>query len=722
MPSRIKDSSSSYLRQLAKCPIKWNEWGDELVLNARAQSKALFLTIGSAADPWCQKMINECFLDDAIVDFLSREFFCIAVDRDERPDLAESYLYYIKGIRARGGWPLSLWLTPDFNPFYGGSYYQIKDGEEGPGFKTVLKRIRDGWAEDQAAVRVEANRVRENLLRHQAQIPLGNSVPDLIAPAGSAYESGFNYLFENFDSQDGGFGGAPKFARWPALNFLLRCAVIQGVNSEDGIQAIEMVSDSLKKIVRSGIFDHVAGGVFKYSFDDRWRFPAFEKLPSDQANFVLTLLECAAFTGNRRFQSVAFFSLEAALRDLSQRLVESSLSAKVGVETEGVQAGESFEKYYCWTMVEIDELLGDEGALFCEFWGVTERGNIPEEYDNKKLMTGYCVLYQTDTLSEFAVRRNCSEEEVSALMDSGLERLRQARDKRTNRRGETRFFTNSNGGLIGALARAARVSDVDSREFSKFLNAGIKLAEFIESRLWNDHTQSLSHVFANGRASGVGFAEDYAALVSGLIELYDATFAPRWLKLAVEVQRAMDVRFWDGIGGGYFRSAADDRSVFLRLKDCFDGNDPSANSQAALNLFRLGAMLNDFSFRERGFRVLQAFRELWEKTPWNHAYLLLSLEWALTPPVRILVWGDLSFAGKAGGMALEFRDRRRSPFVLLRADLLADDESPALAGVVPRGNVERGREGEAHIYRGEMRLGIARTATELKELLLFGGE
>ena len=270
------------------------------------------------------------------------------------------------------------------------------------------------------------------------------------------------------------------------------------------------------------------------------------------------------------------------------------------------------------------------------------------------------------------------------------------------------------------MARAARASAVDGRQSTTFLDAGIGVAEFVERSLWNRQTRSLSHVYARGKGSGVGFAEDYAALVSGLIELYDATFAPRWLKFAVEVQRAMDADFWDEIGGGYFRSAASDASVYLRLKDCFDSNDASANSQAALNLFRLGAILNDFSFRERGFQVLQAFRELWEKTPWNHAHLLLSLEWALTPPKRVLLWGRVSDEGE-DALADELGDRRRGPFVSIRADLLVNDDSPEIAGVVPSG-IPQGKTGEFHVYRDETLLGIAQTAAELRDLLTFGSE
>lgn len=710
-------SDAPHVNPLLADQVEWRAWGDQAFQEAVELGRPVFLSIGRSNCPLCQKMTRDSFRDTAVVEMINREFIPIAVDQAERPDVAQVYLTYVQAVTGKMGWPLTVWLTPELNPFYGGAYFSLTDGAAGPGLKTVLESICAGWKSDPIPVIEEGKRVRANLVKHKETIPLGEAVPDLIDPGGNAFEKCYSYLFENFDAQDGGFGGAPKFPRWSMLGFSLRCGVLQGLHSETGREAMDMVSQTLLSINRSALYDQVDGGVFHYAIDDSWKLPYFEKRLGDQAQFALILLETDGRGRDIRFQESAKLVLDYAIDQLRYEGRTAFVSSQGGLihktETNSANPGD----YFMWAKAEIDELLAGDAPEFCNFFEVTKSGNIPEKIDPELRYRGMNVLRQKVSMDRFVDENSSGISGVSQRLIDGLRALHRRRRSRVSPLKAARIFVNENGLFLGALARASALfSNKSPSDADRYIKTSMGIAETILAHLWGEPAVRLSHSFGQGAASQIGFAEDYAAFIHGLIELYDATFCPRWLRIACEIQQVMDERFWDSVGGGYFQSAEGDSSIIFRTKDCFDGAVPSANSIAALNLFRLGALLNDGKLRRRGLDVLQAFRESWEQTPWNHAYLLTALEWALTEPKRVLLRKSKAEANWSS-MRSELGQRGRAPFVTIELEALEEDAEFRARFSVPDLGLMTNDRTAAHVFSRDALVGVAQSTDELRILL-----
>ncbi len=705
-------AATPYLRSLSASPVQWNEWGETAWQVSRESGKPIFLSIGSPICAWCRRMDRETLQSSPIVESLNQNFVCIKVDREARPDVSQVYLTYVQAVTGRAGWPLHVWLTPELHPFYGGTYFTSEDKADRVGLATVLRSIVAGWKSDPASVIAEGRQVIANLHSHQDSSPLGRAIPDLTDPASDAFEQAYTYLFENYDAQSGGFGGAPKFPRWVNLGFLMRCAVIQGVDSELGREALGMVLHTLRQIMKGGIHDQVGGGVFRYALDDDWKLPHFEKRLTDQAQLVSSLVECTQFTDDPRFGVLAEVTLMAVLNRFTASVGSVFATAeRVGLSSSG-RGNPSL-----WTRADVTKLLGSQAAEFCAFFGVEEEGNLPLSPNPDEAQAGQNVLYQATSLSEFAAAQGVSEADVAARLSAGLATLREVRRGEDERPCGDVILASANGLMIGALARAAMaLSPSAGSPRDDAIVAAIRAAEFVEREMWDQASACLSHAFALGRSSGLGFAEDYAAMIHGLLELYDATLSVRWLHWAHDLQKEMDRQFWDPIAGGYFQSSTEDRSVILRLKESHDGAEPSANSLAALNGLRLGALLDDEGNRRRGIQILQAFRGSWAKTPWNHAYLLMALEWAVTEPKRVILFGQPEDATWRA-LRAELRGRQRGPFVTLGWSAGHREGEGAGLGALPPIDWETGDAAVARVYRQETLLGEAQSAAALRQLL-----
>ncbi len=643
MPNALVSETSPYLRQHADNPVAWLPWGEAAFERARREQKPIFLSIGYATCHWCHVMAHESFEDPTIAAIINAHFVPIKVDREERPDVDRVYMTYVQALTGHGGWPLSAWLTPELKPFYGGTYFPPTDRPGRPGFPSVLQGIAQGWADERDKLVAESDRVL-GLLREQGQRATG-AVPsaaeeDLTEPAGEAFEKAYQYLYENYDASHGGFGGAPKFPRASNLNFLFRCAVVQGLASETGREAVEMAAATVAAMARGGIHDHVGGGFHRYAVDEGWFVPHFEKMLYDQAQIAVNALDAHLYTGRDAYAWVARDIFDYVLRDLTDAEGGFHSAEDADSPIAGTQA-HAEGAFYVWTEAELRSALGAEADLVVGHFGVRADGNVPAALDPQGELRGKNILKQVASIVDTARAHHLAPEEAADRIATALEKLRAVRASRPRPLRDDKIIAAWNGLMIGALARGATSPAAcldDKREF--YREAAERSARFVERELYDAGRGVLHRTYREGRGAQEGFAEDYAAMGAGLLDLYEATFDPHWLLWAERLQQTMDEQFWDEAEGGYFSSAAGDTALVLRLKDDYDGAEPSANSLAASNLLRLAGALHDDRHRRRALRTLAAFRSRWLGAPYAVPEMLCALERALEPPRQVVIAGD----------------------------------------------------------------------------------
>ena len=611
MPNRLAQTTSPYLRQHADNPVDWHPWGPEAFAKARTEQKPIFLSIGYSTCHWCHVMAHESFENPEIAAVMNEHFVSIKVDREERPDVDRIYMSYVQALSGQGGWPLSAWLTPDLKPFYGGTYFPPRDGHGRPGFPKLLGALAHAWRTDRERIFAESERVIDALRTSQEEEG-GGEGGELSAAAAEAWERGFRHYFESFDSARGGFDGAPKFPRAGNLAFLTRYAVHRGPSESSSRDALGMVVRTLRQMARGGIHDHVGGGFHRYSVDEDWFVPHFEKMLYDQAQIALNAIEAWQATGDERQAWLVRDILEYALRDLAHPLggftsaedadsvpdadhvdPDRSPDAAPGPGRSGRRAPTHAIEgaFYVWSRVEIEAVLSaPDAALFCAHYGVKPEGNVPRARDPFGEFTGKNILAQIRSLDESAKEAGLTPAEASDRLVACLERLREVRAGRPRPQRDDKILTAWNGLMISALARAAALpAEALADKRKSYLAAALAAAEFVRRELFDPARGVLYRSWNGGRGSAEGFAEDYAFFIQGLLDLYEASYDPRWLRQAEELQGKMDELFWDE-RGGYFNSAAGAEDLVLRLKDDYDGAEPAPSSAAVMNLLRLGAV------------------------------------------------------------------------------------------------------------------------------------
>jgi uncharacterized protein YyaL (SSP411 family) len=672
MPNALAHEKSPYLLQHADNPVQWLPWGEGAFAKARSEQKPIFLSIGYSTCHWCHVMAHESFEDEATARILNAHFVPIKVDREERPDVDKVYMAYLQAMTGHGGWPLSAWLTPDLKPFYGGTYFPPQDRQGRAGFPSILDAIARGWRDERDKLVAEGERAIGALREYYSgKQPQGDaSVPvsekSLVDAASAAFEKGFEHFYEAFDSSHGGFGGAPKFPRASNLSFLIRIAALQGAQSDMGAEAVRLVAATLRAMARGGIHDHIGGGYHRYSVDERWFVPHFEKMLYDQAQIAINCLEAKQATGDERFAWMAKDIFDYVARDLtspeggfytaedadSEVPVDAAnrtdAAAKEG--TPGSSAPAHAEgAFYVWTADELRRALGDDYRFFAAHYGVEETGNVEPQLDPQGELRGKNILAQRQSLLDTAKQLALTPEQANDKLVAALALLRERRAQRPRPHLDDKILTANNGLMISALAKAHQVIGLadDAAEATptsepkrSFLAAAIRAAEFIQRELFDPGRGILFRAWREGRGTAEGFAEDYAFLIQGLLDLYEASFEVRWLQWAEGLQTKMDELFWDEARGGYFNSAAGDANIVLRLKDDYDGAEPAASSVAAMNLLRLGGLWHDEALRERGRRTIEAFRPQWSRVAQAMPQLLCALELALEPPRHVVVAGD----------------------------------------------------------------------------------
>jgi uncharacterized protein YyaL (SSP411 family) len=602
LPNRLATEASPYLLQHKDNPVDWYPWGDEAFERARREDKPIFLSVGYSTCHWCHVMAHESFESMDVADVLNQSFVSIKVDREERPDVDRVYMTFVQATTGSGGWPMSVWLTPDLKPFYGGTYFPPTSRWQRPGFIDVLVEIARVWQSERDKVLGSADSIIERL-RPERSLSASEGIV-----GAAVLDRAVREFAAMFDARRGGFGNAPKFPRPSELLFMLREQARTGAS-----EPREMALVTLRAMALGGMRDHLGGGFHRYSVDGDWRVPHFEKMLYDQAQLVLAYVEASQLTGDLVYLDIAVDTLEYVRRDLTDPdggFYSAEDADSVPPEQSGIADAHKTEgAFYIWRDQEIGDVLGSDAAVFRLRYGVLPDGNAPADPQGE--FTGRNLLYTAQALESVAAAAGDSVDAVKATLERARLALFERREGRPRPHRDDKVLTAWNGLMIAALARASRMLPVESRQPPAlgvgYLHDARRASRFIQKRLWNPETGQLLRRYRQGDAAVDGYAEDYAYLIFGLLELFQADGDPAWLEWAIELQRQQDLRFWDEENGGWFSTTGKDASVLLRLKEDYDGAEPAASSVSVLNLLVLSHLVQDDTYVEKIDRTLHLF-------------------------------------------------------------------------------------------------------------------
>ncbi len=633
--NRLAQEKSPYLLQHAHNPVDWYPWGEEAFAKARRKNKPIFLSVGYSTCHWCHVMAHESFENKEVAAIMNREFVNIKVDREERPDVDRVYMTFVQATTGGGGWPMSVWLTPDLKPFVGGTYFPPEDRYGQPAFKTVLERIATAWKENHDKIVEQGGKIVDALRESQSAGKVEGKID------GSILQAAYRQIERSYDPKEGGFGNAPKFPRPVTLNFLTRFYA-RDPKSESGKNALEMTLFTLRKMAAGGMHDHIGGGFHRYSVDRYWHVPHFEKMLYDQAQLAVAYLDAFQITRDRQYEAVARDILDYVARDMTSKEggffsaedADSPVVAAVGDPGHGKTAEGAF---YIWTKKEIDAELGDAAEVFDFQYGVQPQGNAPEGSDPQDEFRGKNILIERHTIAETAKNFGKTEEEIGKLLAQGRDKLFSICARRPRPHLDDKIIAAWNGLMISAYARAAQV--LDPATAGRYLEIATRAAKFLQANLYDPSGKILYRNYRGGRSDIEGFADDYAFAIQGFLDLYEASFDVEWLKFAVQLQETQDRLFFDEKNGGYFSTSGKDESVFLRLKDDNDGAEPAASSVAALNLLRLAQFRDDKPMAERARKTTDAFATTFSHFPSAMPQMLVALDYSLSKPRQVVIAG-----------------------------------------------------------------------------------
>ncbi|ARA92369.1 thioredoxin domain-containing protein [Rhodothermaceae bacterium RA] len=672
MPNRLAGSDSPYLLQHRDNPVDWFPWGDEAFEKARREDKPVFLSIGYATCHWCHVMAHESFEDPEVAALLNEGFVSIKVDREERPDIDQIYMTVCQLATGQGGWPLTVVMTPDKRPFFVATYLPKRSRLQRIGMMELLPRLRAAWETNRAEVLAAADDLT-GVLRQMSAADAGGEQP------GRAWlDAAFGQLARRYDPEHGGFGQAPKFPSPHHLLFLLRYTSRTGRDD-----ALRMVTHTLDRMRMGGIYDHVGFGFHRYATDRTWTLPHFEKMLYDQAMLSMAYTEAYQATGRLRFRRTAEEILTYVLRDLTDP--EGGFYSAEDADSEGREGA-----FYLWTVDELRAVLGEDDARRAiEWFNVEPRGNFEEEATRRR--TGENVLF----------RRPASEEASDGEADDGeageqaerLEAIRRrlfaAREQRPRPLRDDKILTDWNGLMIAALALAGRVL-----EDARYTGAAARAVGFIRRFLWREDGR-LWHRYRQGHAGLQANLDDYAFLCWGLLECYETTFEPRYLREAVQLAEQMIALFEDAGRGGFFFTPSDGEPLLIRPKEPYDNAYPSGHSVAVLVLIRLARMLGRPAWEDRAIRAARAYGEAVRRHPSAFTALLTGLDLAIGPSAEVVIAGDPAAADTQALLTALRRPYLPRKVVMLRP---ADDAPDACFDLAPYLVHQRSLEGRATAY------------------------
>ena len=616
LPSnRLIHASSPYLRQHAHNPVDWHPWDEEAIARAQAEDKPIFLSIGYAACHWCHVMERESFMDERIAAFLNDHFISIKVDREERPDLDAVYMRAVTAMNGSGGWPMSVFLTPDLKPFYGGAYFPPEDRYGYPGFPSILQAIATAWKTR-----------RNDLLRGADELTrLIAAQPEPRGNASSLFDPhrihiAARQLAQEFDHHHGGWGGAPKFPACGALLLLLRAH-----RREASQEALLMATTTLDHMAMGGIYDHLGGGFHRYTVDESWLIPHFEKMLYDNAQLAQAYLEAWQSTGDPAYRRVVCETLDYLLRDMQDPC--GAFHASEDADSGGVEG-----QYYLWTHEEIISALGaHDGALFCACYNVREEGNFSAHDPAHR---GHNILHRTRHPAEIARDFGISADALETQMAATRARLLAVRYRRERPGRDDKIVAAWNAMAISAFARAAGPLNE-----GRYLEAAVRAGNYLREVMIQDGVLLRSRCGDAGHTPG--FLEDYALAVNAFIDLYEAGFDPVWLDAADGIAAAMLRIFWDEKAGGFFHAVEQHHGPLIaRLKPMHDASEPSGNAAAALALLRLGRITGNEDYRQKAEKVIALNAVMMARAPHAMPCMILAADALAHAPVEIVFAGD----------------------------------------------------------------------------------
>jgi uncharacterized protein YyaL (SSP411 family) len=612
--NRLAKEKSPYLMQHAQNPVDWYPWSEEAFMKAEKKDKPIFLSIGYSTCHWCHVMERESFEDEEIAEILNKNFVSIKVDREERPDIDKIYMKTCILMTGNGGWPLTIIMTPQKKPFFAGTYFPKRGRAGMVGLVDLLRNVAKSWERDKSRLISAAESTTEYLIEYVKAKQREEELTETV------FDEGFIRLLDSFDQRNAGFGIRPKFPSPHNLLFLLRYWKRKGRR-----QALEMVEKTLQKMRLGGIFDQVGFGFHRYSTDSRWLVPHFEKMLYDQAMMAIAYTEAYQATGKEEFRKTAEEIFEYALRDMTNP--KGGFFSAEDADSEGQEG-----KFYMWTAEEIKQVLGENADLAIKVFNISREGNYYDEVHKAK--TGRNVLHFRKSLPELSLDLGISHEESASVLRNVRQKLLEAREERVHPLKDDKILTDWNGLMIAALAKGAQVFNL-----TRLSEAAENAVGFILEKLQRVDGR-LIHRYREGEATVDGNLDDYAFLVWGLIELYEATFDTRHLEEALRLQDDMLEHFWDKESGGFFFKADDSEKLLIRHKESQDGAVPSGNSVAFLNLIRLSRLTGKTQYEEKAAALAKAVSYNEEGTPSHNTMFLTALDFFIGPAYEIAIVGS----------------------------------------------------------------------------------
>jgi uncharacterized protein YyaL (SSP411 family) len=612
--NRLINEKSPYLLQHADNPVDWYPWGDEAFEKARKEDKPIFLSIGYSTCHWCHVMEHESFEDEAVAKLMNSVFISIKVDREERPDIDNIYMTVCRLMTGGGGWPLTIIMTPDKKPFFAGTYIPRENRYGRLGMLELIPRIKEAWVNRRDDVLGGAEQVIE-ALRRTGDVPGDEPLDE------SILHTAFREFQQGFDERHGGFGNAPKFPTPHNLLFLLRYWRRTGRE-----KALDMVEKTLQALRRGGIYDHVGSGFHRYSTDDLWLVPHFEKMLYDQALMAMAYTEAFQATRKEEYKKTVMEIMNYVLRDMTD--VDGGFYSAEDADSEGEEG-----RFYVWRLDEMREALPDgEARLVIDAYNIQEEGNFHDQATGAS--TGLNILHLRRSLDYVSSDLGLSRADLEERMESALKKLFQRREKRIHPHKDDKILTDWNGLMIAAMAKAGRALDQPL-----YVEAAERAAGFIRNNLMTGDGRLL-HRYRDGQAGISGNIDDYSFFVWGLIELYEATFDVEYLDSALQLNEQMVDRFLDVEEGGFFFTPADGEELLVRQKEIYDGAVPSGNSAAAYNLIRLAGITGNMEFDATASKIGGAFSNTIRRGPSGFTMFLTAFDMALGPSYEVVIVGE----------------------------------------------------------------------------------
>jgi uncharacterized protein YyaL (SSP411 family) len=621
-PNRLINEKSPYLLQHAHNPVEWYPWGEEAFTKAREENKPIFLSIGYSTCYWCHVMEREVFENENIAAQMNKHLVAIKIDREERPDIDRIYMSAVQAMAGSGGWPMSVFLDNDLQPFWGGTYIPPTTAHGRAGFPDLLLRIVDVWKNSKEKVLDVSNSLTEYLRK----ISSGELSTEIVGK--EIFEKTFQSIARTYDETYGGFGIAPKFPRPVQFNFLLRHYYRTG-----NTLPLEMTLHTLRAMWRGGMYDHLGGGFHRYSTDELWRIPHFEKMLYDQALLVNSYLEAYQITHDEFFADVA----RDVLTYVEHNLLDKDGGFYSAEDAESLQSGDSAKKeegeLYLWKKSAIEKLLEEDAELFCFYFGIAKEGNAL--YDPQKIFVEKNVLCIAHTIEETAEYFGTTTERTEKILMNSCKILFEAREEKPKPHRDEKILVSWNALMISAFAKASRI--LQNEYYAKIAERAIR---FILETLYEKETKLLFRRYCAGEKKYAATLEDYAFFIQSLLDTYEATFNENYIKSAHELTVQQIENFYDANNGGFFDTTAEETTLLLRTKECYDGAEPSGNAIAIFNLLRCSQLFNKKEWKELAEQSLKYFNKKMNETHGAMVQFLVALDFYLHTPKEIIIVGE----------------------------------------------------------------------------------